>query len=115
MIIKQHGNKVEVLDTVISKDGKFLTFETDEFSTYALAYEDKVKPVEEEKVETKPETNEGGKGEVEAAPEVKPENNVEVPQTSDEIISTLISTAVVFIGLVAVSYYFKKELDRKGL
>lgn len=127
-IIKQHKDKVEVLDTKVSNDGKFLTFETDEFSTYALAYEDKVKtvandkvetPKEEIKVETKPGVSEGGKGEAEPAPEVKPEvkpeNNVDVPQTSDSIISTLISTGVVFMCLVAVSYYFKKELDKKGL
>ncbi len=44
-VIRRHVNEdgtveVEKLDATLSKDGKSLTFKTDKFSTYALAYED---------------------------------------------------------------------------
>ena len=40
-IIRQHGEEIEIIDNVkLSEDGKTLVFETDRFSTYAIAYED---------------------------------------------------------------------------
>jgi len=35
-----HNGVVEYLETTLAEDGKSLSFETDKFSTYALAYED---------------------------------------------------------------------------
>lgn len=37
-IIRNHNDKIDILDTKASKDGKILTFKSDKFSTYALAY-----------------------------------------------------------------------------
>lgn len=42
-VLRVHNGVVEKLDTVVNKDGT-LTFKTDKFSTYALAYEDVIKP-----------------------------------------------------------------------
>ena len=56
-IIRNHGdNEVTVLDTKVSEDGNSLSFETDRFSTYALAYKDEL--IETPKVEeiTSPKT-----------------------------------------------------------
>jgi len=54
-IIKEHNGVVEIIEDVkLSEDGKSLIFETDEFSTYALAYEDKV--IEDKKEELPPKT-----------------------------------------------------------
>ena len=40
-VIRQHGEDIEIIDNVkLSEDGKSLIFETDRFSTYAIAYED---------------------------------------------------------------------------
>ncbi len=39
-VIREHDGKVTVLDTNVSEDGKYITFKTDKFSTYALAYKD---------------------------------------------------------------------------
>lgn len=39
-IIREHNGKVEKLSATLSKDGKYLTFKSKYFSTYALAYED---------------------------------------------------------------------------
>lgn len=42
-VIREHEGKVEIIkDVKLSDDGKSLTFESDKFSTYALAYEDEV-------------------------------------------------------------------------
>ena len=82
-IIKKHGDKVTVIDGVLSKDGKSIIFETDEFSTYALAYEDKAV------------------------------NNVNVPQTFDGITNVLVFGGLAIIGAAAITFYFKKELENK--
>ena len=39
-VVRNHNGEISILDTVVSNDGNSLTFETDQFSTYALAYED---------------------------------------------------------------------------
>ena len=39
-ILREHDGKVERLETLLSEDGTELSFATDKFSTYALAYED---------------------------------------------------------------------------
>ena len=39
-IVRMHNGVVEYLETTLAEDGKSLSFETDKFSTYALAYED---------------------------------------------------------------------------
>lgn len=82
-IIKKHNDKVSVINGILSKDGKYVIFETDEFSTYALAYEDK---------------------------EI---NNVENPQTSDGIISALVFGGLALVGIAGITLYFKKELENK--
>lgn len=82
-IIKKHGDKVSVIDGILSKDGKSIIFETDEFSTYALAYEDKAV------------------------------NNVSVPQTFDGITNVLVFGSLAIIGAAAITFYFKKELENK--
>lgn len=39
-IVRNHNGVLEVLDTVLSEDNKSLTFSSDKFSTYAIAYVD---------------------------------------------------------------------------
>ncbi len=39
-IVRVHNGVVSVIPATLSKDGKYLTFETDRFSTYALVYKD---------------------------------------------------------------------------
>lgn len=94
-VIKKHGDKVEVINAKLTKDGKNITFETKEFSTYALAYEDVANTVEDTKVE--------------AAPEAKPE----VPQTADGITTTLILGALSMISVAGLYVYFKRETENR--
>ena len=39
-IVREHEGKYDLLETTMSEDGKFLTFESDKFSLYTLAYVD---------------------------------------------------------------------------
>ena len=39
-IVRNHNGDVKLLDTTLSKDGKTIEFESDKFSTYAIAYAD---------------------------------------------------------------------------
>jgi hypothetical protein len=50
-IIRNHDGVIEVLDTTLSSDGKSISFSSDKFSTYALAYTDT------EKSESTPDEN----------------------------------------------------------
>ena len=76
-VIRNHDGEVTVLDTVVNKDGT-ISFKTDRFSTYALAYADKE------------ETN--------SKPIIKPVTDTNTPKTGDSS-STLIYIAV---GLAAM-------------
>ena len=39
-VIREHDGKVEFIDATLSQDGKLLSFKTDKFSVYAIAYND---------------------------------------------------------------------------
>lgn len=86
-VIKKHNDKIEILDAKLSEDGKSISFETDEFSTYALAYEDEVIS---EKVEVLP----------------------SIPQTFDSITLTMFVCIISLIAFVGINKYFKKQLNK---
>ena len=53
-VIREHNGEVEVLDATLSDNGKYIVFESDKFSTYAIGYEDTVieePPVGDEEIE----------------------------------------------------------------
>ena len=52
-IIRQHGDEITIINPSISKDGKTLTFSSDKFSTYALAYTDNKIAPEKNKADAK--------------------------------------------------------------
>ena len=54
-VLREHDGKIERLDATLSEDGKTISFVSDKFSTYALAYADVVDKVDETVVEN-PET-----------------------------------------------------------
>lgn len=43
-LIREHNGKIETIKAELSKDGKFITAESNKFSTYAVAYEDVILP-----------------------------------------------------------------------
>lgn len=78
-ILRKHEDKIEKLDAKISEDGKMISFATDKFSTYAIAYLDSEKPVTAN------------------------------PQTYDGIVSYLIIGSISALTLVGVSLYIHKK------
>lgn len=76
-VIREHNGNYDLLDTILSEDGKSLTFETDRFSTYALAYIDK-------KVEKEP-SDSGNKDDSTTEPEKNPG---EKPNDKGDIVET---------------------------
>ena len=133
-VIKKHGTTVSILDAKLSSDGKYIIFETDEFSTYALAYEDTVSVandesnsgsesdketdnendsvIDDDKDSVKDEISE--EVEKENKTEDKKEDNIEVPKTFDGITTTLILGFIALISFVGISFYLKKELSKKN-
>lgn len=79
-VLREHDGKVDTIKSELSKDGKYLVFKTDKFSTYALAYEDVAKV------------------------------DVKVPQTSDGIVTTIFVGTLAIISAAGISLYLKKEM-----
>lgn len=98
-IIRRHIDEngkivVEKLPASLLNDGNSLTFETDKFSIYALAYED-VEKEEEVKEETKEDSNENVKEEL-------------PPKTFDGITICFVIALVSFISLIGIKKYTSK-------
>ncbi len=95
-VIRNHNGVVEVLDTIVNEDGT-ISFKTDRFSTYALAYADK------EETSTNADTK----------PNTKPATGTKAPQTGDN--SLVMVYMVMCLGaLVAIgSVKRKNEFEAK--
>lgn len=78
-IVREHNNNYEILDTKLSDNKTSLTFETDKFSTYSLAYYD-------EKIDT-----------------------INNPATYDKIELYLIIGTLSFVGLVGTMLYLRRK------
>lgn len=81
-IVRVHGDSVDILDTVVSSDGKYASFLSDKFSTYAIAY-----------VDTK----------------VSSEEEIENPATSDNIGNIILVNGMTLIGLIGLGIYYKRK------
>lgn len=88
-VIRIHDGKVTIIDNVTVNDNGTVTFKSDKFSTYALAYED----VEKEKNTT----------------EVKEE--VVPPKTLDSVITYIIVTLAATALIIYTSLYLKKRFN----
>lgn len=78
-VLREHDGKVDTIKAELSKDGKYLVFKTDKFSTYALAYEDVAKV------------------------------DVKVPQTSDGITTAIIVGTLAIVSAAGICLYLKKQ------
>ena len=108
-IVKLHNGEVEIIEDVkISEDGKSLIFASDEFSTYAIAYNDVEKKEassdsgmvdkEEEKIENV--TN-----------EVEKETSTTAPVTGDNIVLYVVVAVIALAGIVVLK---KANTSKKG-
>ena len=93
-IIRNHNGVIEYLDAILSEDGKNISFETDKFSAYALAYRD-------EEITT----SEGGIGESIEEPKddnlaTEETNTNNIPNTGDNIVLYVLLTIVSVAGII---------------
>lgn len=87
-VLRDHNGVIDVIETKLSEDNKTLTFETDKFSTYALAYEDVEIPKDEEKTDEK----------------------IENPATEDKLkYNVILMSGFAVIALGGILYLCKKE------
>ena len=82
-VVRVHGDSIDILDTVVSEDGKSLTFESDKFSVYVLAYADEEAQVAE---------------------------NPNVPATGDNIVLYVVIAVVAVAGISTIVINRKKQL-----
>lgn len=91
-VIRNHNGVIEVLDTIVNEDGT-ISFKTDRFSTYALAYADKV--------------------ETSTNIDAKPTTGTKAPQTGDNS-SAMGYVVMCLVALVAIiSVNRKREFEAK--
>lgn len=83
-IIREHDDKVELLDATISEDGNYLVFKSHKFSTYALAYSDSSIDNNSSKV-------------------------VNNPKTGDNITLYIVATGLALICMVIIALKIRKN------
>lgn len=109
-ILKLHGDKVEEIEAVLN--GTKLEFETDQFSTFALAYED----AKANDNLTDEDASQGAPGESIEQPKEEPKEevkeetkeNVNVPNTGDNIALYVVLAVIAITGIV-----ISKKLNAK--
>ena len=121
-IVRNHEGTIDVLDAAFDAAGKTLTFKTDRFSIYAIAYKDTAVPSSSSKPSSNNSSNdsETKKNEVAAptpaptpASTSKPSTITAMPQTGDTFNPTLYVVLLVasLLGL-AVVFVCKKRNDK---
>ena len=119
-IVRNHAGEVEYLEGKLSEDGKFISFETDKFSTYALAYSD-VKTTDDnivgdnnsgesagdeiEEPNTEEPNTEGAKAEVSNTEKSNVEENTNaenIPNTGDNIALYIILAVIAILGIIVM-------------
>ena len=114
-VIRNHDGEIAVLDTVVNEDGT-ISFKTDCFSTYALAYADEEetginpnpdnKPTTDGKKDTNTNTNANTNQSDKTAPDEQG------PQTGDNS-SVMIYVVICFVALATIVVTKKKNLFTK--
>lgn len=116
-VVRFHDNKAEKLDATLNKDGT-VTFETDKFSTYALAYVDTKKAVEEKDENTTEENaviddntateNTEAENQTTNTTEAKDEKATSNPKTGD-VIAAVVAVLVISVLGFGISKKIKNS------
>ena len=124
-VIRNHNGEVTVLDTVLNEDGT-ISFETDQFSTYALAYADAEGSGTNPNPGNTP--SEGGntpsqggstpsEGSISSEgsnkPSVEENKDVKAPQTGDNR-SVMMYVIICMVALAAIVVASKKKLNEEN-
>ena len=92
-IVRNHEGEVEFIPTTLSADGKTLTFTSDKFSTYAIAYAD----IEDIDDNTSEGTGNSGAGVAIPEPD---KDKTTAPKTGDNVIIVAAIALVAVAGIV---------------
>lgn len=92
-IVRGHNDEFDALEATLSEDGKFLTFASDKFSIYALAYVDVKDEVKDDVTNNEENKNEGVKD--------------ETPKTGDIVLE--VSAALAIISVAGIVVFAKRN------
>ena len=96
-IVRMHDGKIEIISSTYDPVNQTITFETDKFSTYAIAYTEQKNEVLDDN--TNNETFEENKE------EMLEKENVVNPKTGDSIVLYIVLVFTAIIGIVIVSIF----------
>lgn len=111
-IIREHGGKVETLEATLSEDGTYLTFESDKFSTFALAYLDK-KIEDDEKDNVQDNNNQNNDNGQNSESEKIEDNNTNNVSTGDNVIIYVITLIASIAGIYGLIILRKRYTSKK--
>ncbi len=115
-IVREHEGKYDLLETTMSEDGKFLTFESDKFSLYTLAYVD----VKEgngngnngDNGNTGSEDNKGNEENKDNSGNTQNQEKTDTPKTGDIVLPIFTGIAVISVAGI-VFFAVKNKKNRK--
>lgn len=119
-VIRNHNGEVTILDTVLNEDGT-ISFKTDRFSTYALAYADEEETGTNPNPGNTPSEGGGTPSEGNTKPSVddnkdsntKPSTDVKAPQTGDNR-SVVMYVTICLVALAAIVVASKKKFNEEN-
>lgn len=94
-ILRYHEGSISIIATYLTSDGQGLTFKSDKFSTYALAY------VDVENTSSAPSSSNGSNG----------SSNVTPPYTNDNLISNVVLCGVSILAIIGSAIIYKRKRD----
>lgn len=106
-IVREHDGQYDLIETTISEDGKFLTFSSDKFSLYTLAYVDTKDVIENgDKENTGNEENKDNSG------DTQKEEKTDTPKTGDVVLPVFAGIAVISVAGI-VFFAVKNRKSKK--
>jgi len=110
-VIRNHNGVVEVLDTVVNEDGT-ISFKTDRFSTYAIAYADKEETNTNPNPGTPSTDNNKDTNTNQVVKPTTPSTDTKAPQTGDKN-SVVVYVVIGLVALAAVVVTKKRNVFAK--
>ena len=98
-VVREHNGEIKALETTLAEDGKSVSFGSNLFSTYALAYVDVPVVADDDK-------EDANKDEVNKEDSNKNENS-DVPTTGDVVLP--VSIALVVVSLAGITFFVAKN------
>ena len=102
-VVREHNGEIKALETTLAEDGKSVSFSSNLFSNYALAYVD-VPVVADDDKDDEANKNEGT---VDDKEDANKDENSDVPTTGDVVLP--VSIALVVVSLAGITFFVAKN------